>query len=257
MQITTEAKNAILNCLANATYANDNAQELYDNLAAAFFPVDSITAVYTQSGTVYDQTPLDSLKADLVVTAHFEGGGSATVTSYTLSGTLTAGTSTITVTYADKTTTFNVTVTDSKIWHLGEGYWINTFIVIAGAATASRGIYVGLSGNDPPIKKQVSSSSTSFIDSDYYFIPIPSGATGIKVTSTNSNVYGIAYAICQDSSLAAGWKRLVQTDWINTSGTLTLPSDATHWSGCIKHGNAGTVAVTSTDTDALSFEFVY
>ena len=76
--------------------------------------LSSISAVYTQSGTVYDTDSLDSLKTDLVVTATYSDTSTETVasTDYTLSGTLTAGTSTITVTYQTKTTTFNVTVTE-------------------------------------------------------------------------------------------------------------------------------------------------
>ena len=75
--------------------------------------VSSISAVYTQSGTVYDSDTLDSLKSDLVVTATYVDQSTYTVPSaeYTLSGTLTEGTSTITVSYGGKTTTFNVTVT--------------------------------------------------------------------------------------------------------------------------------------------------
>lgn len=73
--------------------------------------LEDITAVYTQSGTVYDTDTLDSLKPDLVVTAYYDNQTSAVVTNYTLSGTLTEGTSTITVSYGGKTTTFNVTVT--------------------------------------------------------------------------------------------------------------------------------------------------
>lgn len=72
----------------------------------------SISAVYTQSGTVYDADSLDSLKPNLVVTAHWSNNTTSTVpsTDYTLSGTLTVGTSTITVTYGGKTTTFTVQV---------------------------------------------------------------------------------------------------------------------------------------------------
>ena len=75
--------------------------------------LSSISAVYTQSGTVYDTDSLDSLKSDLVVTATWSDSTTSTVasTDYTLSGTLTAGTSTVTVSYGGKTTTFNVTVT--------------------------------------------------------------------------------------------------------------------------------------------------
>ena len=77
----------------------------------------SISAVYTQSGTVYTTDTLDSLKSDLVVTAHYSDTTTSTVASadYTLSGTLTVGTSTITVTYEGKTDTFSVTVSDSSV----------------------------------------------------------------------------------------------------------------------------------------------
>lgn len=80
--------------------------------ATAELPLQSITASYTQRGTVYDTDSLDSLKADLVVTANYVGGTSETVPSsdYTLSGTLVEGTSTITVSYEGKTTTFTVNV---------------------------------------------------------------------------------------------------------------------------------------------------
>jgi hypothetical protein len=73
--------------------------------------VTSISAVYTQGGTaIYTTTPLDDLKAGLTVTAHYNNGTSQTVTAYTLSGTLTVGSSTVTVTYQGINTTFTVTV---------------------------------------------------------------------------------------------------------------------------------------------------
>lgn len=77
--------------------------------------LSSISAVYTQSGTVYDTDTLDSLKADLVVTAHYSDSSTQTVAAadYTLSGTLTAGTSTIMVSYGGKTDSFNVVVTQT------------------------------------------------------------------------------------------------------------------------------------------------
>ena len=74
--------------------------------------LSSISAVYTQGGTVTDVDSLDSLRTDLVVTAHYSDSGTETVTTYTLSGTLAVGTSTITVSYEGKTTTFTVTVTE-------------------------------------------------------------------------------------------------------------------------------------------------
>lgn len=85
---------------------------------SGFVTLVSISAVYTQGGTVYDTDTLDSLKTDLVVTAHYDNSTTATVasTDYTLSGTLAEGTSTITVSYGGKTTTFNVTVTEAPTY---------------------------------------------------------------------------------------------------------------------------------------------
>ena len=83
-----------------------------DVTVAGFSELVSISAVYTQSGEVYTTDSLDSLKADLVVTATYSDSSTATIpsTDYTLSGTLTVGTSTITVVYGGKTDSFNVTV---------------------------------------------------------------------------------------------------------------------------------------------------
>lgn len=95
--------------------------------ATAVVAAQSITATYTQSGTVYTTDSLDSLKADLVVTANYSGGTSETVpaSNYTLSGTLTEGTSTITVNYAGLTDTFSVTVTrvPNYVRDGLQGYW--------------------------------------------------------------------------------------------------------------------------------------
>lgn len=112
--LTSDAKDAILDLFHKATYKDDDALDLYNALEAAFYPpagLVSISAVYTQSGPVYTTDSLDKLKADLVVTATYDDTSTQTITSYTLSGTLTEGTSTITVSYGGKTATFTVTVT--------------------------------------------------------------------------------------------------------------------------------------------------
>ena len=73
--------------------------------------LQSITATYTQ-GTqkVYEDTALTELKKNLVVKANYSDGNQSEITDYELSGTLTVGTSQITVTYNKKSTTFDVTV---------------------------------------------------------------------------------------------------------------------------------------------------
>ena len=75
--------------------------------------LSSISATYTQSGTVYDYDDLDSLKTDLVVIATYNDSSTETVSSsdYELTGSLSSASSIITVTYEGKTDTFTVNVT--------------------------------------------------------------------------------------------------------------------------------------------------
>lgn len=77
--------------------------------------LSSISASFNPgAATIYESTSLDSLKQYLTVTATYSDSSTTTVvsTNYTLSGTLTVGTSTVTVTYSGKTTTFNVAVSN-------------------------------------------------------------------------------------------------------------------------------------------------
>lgn len=111
--LSAATKAALLQIAEKVAYIDEHGQDYYNALDAALNAIAllQITAVYTQSGTVYDTDSLDSLKADLVVTAYYDDSTTADVTAAAvLSGTLTEGTSTITATYEDKTATFDVTV---------------------------------------------------------------------------------------------------------------------------------------------------
>ena len=114
--LTEDIKQALLQIAEKVAYIDGQGQDYYNALEDALYPpVDlvSISCVYTQSGAVYTTDSLDVLKDDLVVTAHYDDSSTETVTTYTLSGTLTVGTSTITVAYGGKTTTFSVTVSQA------------------------------------------------------------------------------------------------------------------------------------------------
>ncbi len=142
--------------------------------------VSSISAVYTQSGTVYDTDTLDSLKNDLVVTATFMDSTTGVIadTDYTLSGTLAVGTSTITVSYGGQTDTFNVTVS-AEDWTvvrtIGDNYETGLLSLTDGT---------------------VDTSSTSWYTSD--FIEVPDGATSFaRDTSRTSDFYLVWYDSAQ------------------------------------------------------------
>ena len=110
--MSDDVKNAILACFEHVAWVDDQGLTYYDALYSALHDgLVSISAVYTQSSTIYDTDTLDDLKPDLVVTATYGDSTTRAVTGYILSGTLTAGTSTITATYQGETATFTVTVT--------------------------------------------------------------------------------------------------------------------------------------------------
>lgn len=121
-KFTKSAKNALLALLGKVAYIDENGQTYIDALESELFPpasLVSIAAVFTQGSVViYDTDSLNTLRQYLVVTASYDDGTTGEVTAYELSGTLTGGTSVITATYDEKTTTFNVTVTSTYLYTL-------------------------------------------------------------------------------------------------------------------------------------------
>ena len=82
-----------------------------------FATLTGIIAVYS-GGSVTTDATLSDLTSDLVVTGSYDDSTTAVITDYTLSGTLSAGTSTITVSYGGFTDTFTVTVTETALYPL-------------------------------------------------------------------------------------------------------------------------------------------
>ena len=116
--LSADAKSALMAVVDNIGYwKNPDPQKLKDDLRNALYnvPVAAISAVYTQTRTVYATDTLDVLRNDLVVTAAYTDGSSAVRTDYTLSGALSAGVSVITVVLDGKTATFEVQVATARI----------------------------------------------------------------------------------------------------------------------------------------------
>lgn len=113
--LSDDIKTALLTIAEKAGYSDTHGQDYYDALYAALYPpaeLLTITASFAQgSHTVYDTDTLESLKPYLTVTGAYDDGSTRGISSYTLSGTLAEGTSTITVTASGKTATFTVSVT--------------------------------------------------------------------------------------------------------------------------------------------------
>lgn len=117
--LTDAVKVALLNVVEHiGAWTDENAQTYISDLEEALYPpanLVSITATFVQdTNVIYDNQTLDDLKPYLTVKAKYDNGTTETVTSYTLSGNLITGTSTITVSFGGQTTTFTVTVTHAK-----------------------------------------------------------------------------------------------------------------------------------------------
>lgn len=117
--LTDEVKQALLTIAQKVAYIDEYGQDYYNALYSALYPpavLLSINAVFTQgSAVIYDSDSLDVLRQYLTVTGLFDDYTTDTIQGYSLSGTLTAGTSTITVSYGGKTATFSVEVTH-RVW---------------------------------------------------------------------------------------------------------------------------------------------
>lgn len=254
--LTEEAKQALLACFAQVAWIGDDGQDYYDALEAALYPptnLVSISAVYTQSGTVYDMDTLATLKPDLVVTAHYDDSTTAVVTGYTLSGTLTEGTSTITVSYSGKTTTFSVTV--SQHW----SYSISDLTKVTGTLGNNSAANCGIglqnqSGTDlyrrsfmldngeTSVALGSSSSSVYQQTSDYYPIKVPSGATGFTITVTPSTQYIQVLTRQLNNGVYSAYTVVGPTGYNAGSVTKTMESAPNNVYLCIttKYDNSGT-----------------
>ena len=240
-------------------------------ITAVAITLVSISAVYTQSGTVYDTDTLDSLKSDLVVTATYSDSTTEIVPSadYTLSGTLAEGTSTISVTYEGKTTTFTVTVrtfrvltTADIISHLGSTVSVDqtgtitvsniptssafSLIILDPTITKIRGVSVAKDGssatkNNPKIAYAISSG-------DDYYIVNPGDPNKANVsTKTMIMTSNGSYYSASDATNGAV---ITPTDW-SASGYY----NAYAWQHNANYEyelNGGTLIITNLDTNQVA-----
>lgn len=167
------------------------------SVSAAQAAVSSISAVYTQSGTVYSTDSLDSLKTDLVVTATLEDSSSFIVSSsdYTLSGSLSSASSTITVTFADKTDTVTVTVAVVTLFSgtfldgVSVSYSSNNLVYWHNSSSTNR-VTMCLNGTgDHAVPKGSSAQTTTTI----YPIMVPASANKLMATMPRNDLAACIY----------------------------------------------------------------
>lgn len=174
---------------------NNIRQSLYESLS-----VSSITAEYYQSRYVFDSDCMDLslLRPDLRVYAVFTSGKKIRVENYTLEGTLTAGTSTITVHYGQYSTTFNVSVLPygSQTTYLNsniqtyagatDNYTYNSALCVSVndfKTSTTRKIHVLDFGLKP-----LRNNSRNVLSPKVYPIKVPDGTTTLRITHSPSSV---------------------------------------------------------------------
>lgn len=224
--VTDAVKLALLRIANNVWYDEDGKSAAYVKaLEDALFPpanLASIAAVYTQSGDVYDTDDLDSLKADLVVTATMTGGTTKTVAAanYFLDGKMKPGTQTITVSYGGQTTTFDVLVTRlpnglvDGVYHAKEA----SGAASAGTATIADG---GFTGAD-------------MVPYRYVYVPLQNPIklyAGDRIVYSNGaeptgdgGTYGPNPIINGDDTLAT--RSRYYCPWLPQDGVYTMVKDA-------------------------------
>ena len=246
--LTEDSKIAILACFRNVTFLNDSGE--YDALYSALYPdigLVRIDAVFNQGSTViYDGISLNDLKAYLTVTGYYNDATSRRITDYALSGTLVAGTSTITIMAGGKTATFNVTVTSSVI-HLKTYVFAvgNNYIKLY--ENSSRACSVYAHGEHAYTKR----SSAESLQDDYYPIPIPVGASSISVNMPNDLYVGVR-VIHWDGTGYVGDYSSPWLDAVNSTIDVSSYNYGTYFiSLSYKSGSAGTADMTNYDMSGV------
>lgn len=207
--LSDEAKAALLQCFKHTVYDNQNGKTYYNALRVALdvdAAVESITAAFTQGSLeVYEDTPLDDLKPNIIVKAIYEDDSEVAVSDYTLSGTLSIGTSTVKVTYNGFKASFDVDVIAkpapfpvykmsdgtlgdfiygsmttlynkvaiSQYYKDGSTYVANKHGIIGVNSSGVQPYYVG---------HDKSMSESAFTPTSLYPVPVPEGTTEVQIT---------------------------------------------------------------------------
>ena len=261
-----EFKEALLACFNGVAWATTGGQALVDDLEAALYPdvhLVSITAAYDQDRPIYDTDSLDLVKLDLVVTANYSDGTSETLAddAYTLTGTLVAPSSTITVGYGGKTAEVSVVVSYTYEWSLANGKLIKLVGSTSGNIQAiPGGIEYGSASTNrrsfPTTRvgvRALQDQANNYAFTDYYPIPIPPDAIKAKITIEPATQYHGESMYTYDP--AVGYTRQADPGWKQGSFTHTFTAGAYDYiTVASKYNSAGTSY--PTEPTVLKVEFL-
>jgi len=234
--LTADLKAALDQLAQKVAYIDEDGQDYYDALHAALYPpanLTSISCLYTQSGAVYTTTSLDDLKSDLVVTAHYDNSTTQVVTNYALTGTLTVGTSVVTVAYGGKTTTFNVAVSPAPDLRTKLYDWDFT-----------TGLVDSVQGTTAELSENVTRDSAG--------VHIPGGLNIVKLANVTLNQYTIELDVTSVTQTSVDECNLFCTAQANYAGSRCGLWYSTYW-GYRLSTNANATNSIENNTDVTLF----
>lgn len=220
------------------------------NVTADENSATSVSCTFDEDASiVYSNDSLDSLRSYLRVTATYPEGSTKVINNYTLSGTLSPGDSTVTVSYGGQTTYFKVYVVPEgsivRKYRLSNGTLMplvngngtsligNGILVINSYGSGVRKIISVDSGVMP--YNQRSGSSGTGTPSTLYPIPVLSTATKARITvkPETLQVGGVIYKYANNAYSAV-------TGWSVRSGSLEInfsSEDSLYLMGQVRRSN--------------------
>lgn len=206
------------------------------NVTVVANALEYITAVFTQGDVViYENDTLETLVPLLTVTATYTNSDVVTIAypNYTLSGTLAEGTSTVTVTYSNKTTTFTVDV--SAIWSYSisdltkqNGAMVGTNAANCGVALATTTNYrrsFFVTSGEVSVALQANNNITAQT-SRYYPIKIPTSAVKLTVTIAPSTQYVACYVYKLEDGVYSQYTTTGDSGYMQTTHVKNFTASA-------------------------------
>lgn len=207
--LSENAKTALLACFEHVAWVDEHGQDYYDALESALYAdqYPKITATFNSgTNTIYTDDDISSLKQYLTVKYYADRSSAGQIISandYTLTGTLTEGTSTMFVAYNNLTTVFTINgvVDFYNTWEWSDALYrtpANTSEKTVNGV--KRGIEYGSSAisNNNRRSFVVRRGKSPIIDqsgnaTEYYPVPIPKTATKLTATITPSTQQFASY----------------------------------------------------------------
>ncbi len=238
--------------------------------------LSSISATYS-GGDVAVGTAVTALTG-IVVTAHYSDGSTATVTGYTLSGTIAEGSNTVTVSYGGKTTTFSVTgIAESSGADTGwtanvaytnynwtDGYYIRNTdgAMMNYNSSATSSDFMPCDGVSI-LRSSVGLSYAAFYDSEKNFVAqykcdvdehveVPENAAYFRISAFNSDIKAVVIVPDPDMSvIGTEWEDGVAYTDYNWTADKMIPNNTgsignmTGWKASDYMPCAGATSITS------------